>query len=921
MYAVRIWTKKTCSYGLPKDENKQGLFPQMIKHIQLATVFTFLMSICPPAAAVDSENDIVNSIVNIQIDKVRSWDDGYNSSSKGTGFIIDSKRGYILTNKHIIGVGPVIAYGEFSNKRSIQLVPVYRDPVHDFGVFQYDPKEVSDLAIEAIELNASAKVGEKIRLYGNDGGNDLSIIEGVLSRIDRTAPEYNNTHTDFNTFYFQAALGSTGGSSGSPILNDKNQTIALNSGSAKNMETAFFLPMEMIIPTLRKLLGSESVSRGSLQTIFEYTPYSQFTSLGIDEVTLNTIKSKAGVNSKGKLVVAHVIPEGPGEEVFNPGDIMLSLDGVSVDNFLQFETLLNANVGQRIKVQILRNGQKIENKVLVDDLFKLTPDEYIEYSNGLVIPVGLTMARLFNLPVRGVTLANPGPVFSSQGIMRLAILDEIENEPVNNIDDFANLVSRIAKGEKYSVRYRDPNQTKLQQYKLVNDYSDWYDTSRCKSQMRERHWKCKKIKPKPTTSGKPLFTAKKAATSMIVDVEVFRPVLVNSLNDIIRRGHGAVVDYNNGYILTDRSIVDSSLSVVHVTLNNGVRIPASVAAIHPYLNLVLIKSDLSKVRFSSGSLAKMSNKKINADIDYRFIGKSSMLDVELNARATWPVKNDNVSPHDSMGFVPSPDFFGVYVNRENQISAINTRYVVKKDSTKNDVIPATLINQFLQAVKKQSTGMFELEAAFTYLGFGEALNLGMHTVEVDRTDRVLSVANIEASGESNLLPGDIVIGAEHSVQSINDLYAAVKKETVNLDVLRNGKRQSIGSKAKLKDFEKFKEVVFYGGSFIHAIDDKFLLSDAVSEACLLVGLRFFGTPASRGFPNGRHCIYEVDGERVFTIADIVRLTQNKNGGDYTRIKTIELNNNYRVSELQLREDPFYWPTRYWKIQDGTWQEQ
>src|SRR5207302_164691 len=85
----------------------------------------------------------------------------------------------------------------------------------------------------------------------------------------------------------------------------------------------------------------------------------------------------------GMLVVTEVLPGSPSENVLQPGDILVRLNGRYVTQFEPLEDVLDGSVAKQVEVELERGGKAVSAKLPVGDLHAITPSSYAEFGDAV----------------------------------------------------------------------------------------------------------------------------------------------------------------------------------------------------------------------------------------------------------------------------------------------------------------------------------------------------------------------------------------------------------------------------------------------------------------------------------------------------------------------------------------------------------
>ena len=903
-----------------------------------------------PANWAQTLERIASGVVTIQIDSARAFDTEWNTTAQATGFVIDAKRGLILTNRHVVTPGPVTAQAIFLNREEVQLFPVYRDPIHDFGIYRYDPAKLKFIQPAELPLfPAGAVIGREIRVVGNDAGEQLSILAGTLARLDREAPEYGyGKYNDFNTFYFQAASGTSGGSSGSPVIDIEGRVVALNAGGATGAASSFYLPLTAVTRALKFIDAGKPVPRGSLETVFKYTPYDELRRLGLNSDTEVRMRNSFP-KLTGMLVVDDVQPGSGGDGLLAPGDILVSIDGKPIPEFFALEDVLDSHVGRQVDVEVQRGSATVRHSLAVQSLSAITADEYIEFGEAVVHTLSYQQARHFNVPIQGVYVANPGYVFGSAGIPRAALISWFNGKKVDDLKDFEAALSELADGASAPVRYVTLEDPRAAQLKVIRMDRRWFPARRCKRDDALGTWPCVGINPGPGAASMAPASTQFAKTGdpridhlapSLVMVNFDMPYSVSGVTEKNYHGTGVIVDAERGLVAIDRNTVPIAMGDVRITFAGTVEVPGKVVFIHPLHNLAVVAYDPKSIGATPVRSATLLTRQLGAGDNVWVVGQradskilsqktqiSSVDVVSFPLSRTLRFRDSNLEAVSLIN--PPGDYDGVLADEKGNVLALWSSFAFETQRELEQVnrgMPAELVSEMLGVVA-DGRPLYSFEAEFNVQSLAAARALGLPDEWMRRFEdhnpqrrQVLGIDRLVAGSPAAalLVPGDLLLAIDGKVVNrFREVERAVQRPQVKVTVWRDGAEKTLEMNSVALDGRDLDRVLIWAGATLQAPHRAMAAQRGIAPYGVFVSFFFYGSPATHyGLYAGRR-ITEVDGQPTPDLDAFIKAVGGRPDRASLRLKTVSWNGQTDVITLKL--DKHYWPAYELERQkDGGW---
>ncbi|CAD6578518.1 MAG: hypothetical protein ASARMPREDX12_008876 [Alectoria sarmentosa] len=585
---------------------------------------------------------VVKNVVSIHFCQTCSFDTSSALASEATGFVVDAAKGYILTNRHVVGSGPFWGYCIFDNHEECDVYPVYRDPVHDFGILRFDPNKIKYMPLSELVLRPDlAKVGSEIRVVGNDAGEKLSILSGVISRLDRNAPEYGEGYSDFNTNYIQAAAAASGGSSGSPVVNVDGYAVALQAGGRSDgASTDYFLPLDRPARALECIRSGLPIARGTIQTQWIIKPFDECRRLGLAAEHEAAIR-KGFPKETGLLVAEIVLPQGPADKQLEEGDVLIKVNGEILTQFVRLDDILDSSVGKKVKILVQRGGQDVEVELEVGDLHAITPDRFVTVAGASFHDLSYQQARLYAVPVKGVYVCEAAGSFRFDSTESGWMIESVDQKKTPDLEAFIEVMKGIPDRARVVVTYKHLSDLHTLNTSII--FIDRHWSSKMRMAVRNDDtgiWDFSDLgEPLPAAPAqrrKAEFVTldsvgHPAAADIIrsfVRVSCTMPLKLDGFPRTRKIGFGVVINAEKGLVLVSRAVVPYDLCDLSLTVADSIIVDAKVRFLHPLANYAIIQYDPSLVDAPVKS-AKLATEPIKQGASTIFFGWNQNLRVAM----------------------------------------------------------------------------------------------------------------------------------------------------------------------------------------------------------------------------------------------------------------------------------------------------
>lgn len=355
----------------------------------------------------------------------------------GSGVIVDARRGYVMTNNHVVARAERIAV-TLKDGRTLNAKLIGTDPGTDIAVLQIPAENLTALPLGD---SSQLEVGDYVVAIGNPFGLGQTVTSGIVSALGRSGLRIEG-YEDF----IQTDASINPGNSGGGLINMNGELIGINTaifsrGGGSN-GVGFAIPANLV----KTFVASAENGNATFDRPFVGATF--------DAVTSEVAEALGLERARGALV-SQVQPGSPAEKAgMKAGQVVTAVNGIQVEHpdALGYR-LTTVGIGGTARITVIADGKEQELTLSLDRAPETTPrdERLIEgrnpFSGAVVANLSPRVAEELRMPTNKtttgvvVTEVNRGSPAARIGLQPRDIVVELNGTPVTTSEKLAALVN------------------------------------------------------------------------------------------------------------------------------------------------------------------------------------------------------------------------------------------------------------------------------------------------------------------------------------------------------------------------------------------------------------------------------------------------------------------------------------------------
>jgi Do/DeqQ family serine protease len=269
--------------------------------------------------------------------------------SAGSGVIVNSRLGHVLTNHHVVKDALQIVV-TLKDGRQLEAKLLGSDAATDIALLEVEPDNLS--AIRFADSD-QLRVGDYVLAIGNPFGLGQTVTSGIVSALGRTGLNMEG-YEDF----IQTDASINPGNSGGALINLNGELVGINTAiigpSGGNVGIGFAVPSNMARSVMAHLAKFGEVRRGRI-------------GLTTQDPTPEIARALGLTANQGALVVDIASDSPAAKSGLQRGDVVVALNGRKVRSSADLRNQIGlAAIGDTEEFRILRKGKEFVLKARVE---------------------------------------------------------------------------------------------------------------------------------------------------------------------------------------------------------------------------------------------------------------------------------------------------------------------------------------------------------------------------------------------------------------------------------------------------------------------------------------------------------------------------------------------------------------------------